>query len=429
MVEILTLGEKIKRRRKAMQLTLKDVAGDYMTPAQLSYIESNKCSPSISMLKYICNRLGLDTQYVTEPEIKQAERCCRIYMDEYESMMKRGEYREADTRLTEVEELSKMYGIDKYAAIALYKRGMHYMETGDDDLAEENFLKAANLFAKLDCGEYMAECFCNLGSISLMRGYTENATAFLHQALEALEHGKVADNYLHYTICHSLARAYRCTGEKKEFEKYIEIAMDDVRMIGDYEKEFRFLCDAAMMSYDISGPDMAKRFIENAMEIKYNVNGDYYGAILTVLSSLIDIKNGECKEGANHIESVLTEIKGTVDSDVTDYLLVLAGSLATEGYREHASTILDWLEDTIGEDNPLYARIMCIRSILCRENDADSAERYLLKSMTGLDGAQNSRIKAWVAVALGDLYASCGKYGDAFKYLMEGANMHLNHVN
>ena len=38
-MEILTLGEKIKRRRKEQKMTLKDLAGDRITPGQISLVE------------------------------------------------------------------------------------------------------------------------------------------------------------------------------------------------------------------------------------------------------------------------------------------------------------------------------------------------------------------------------------------------------
>ena len=47
MMEILSLGEKIKRRRKELNMTLKDLAGDRITPGQISLVESGKSNPSM----------------------------------------------------------------------------------------------------------------------------------------------------------------------------------------------------------------------------------------------------------------------------------------------------------------------------------------------------------------------------------------------
>lgn len=50
-MEILSLGEKIKRRRKELNMTLKDLAGDRITPGQISLVESGKSNPSMDLLE------------------------------------------------------------------------------------------------------------------------------------------------------------------------------------------------------------------------------------------------------------------------------------------------------------------------------------------------------------------------------------------
>ena len=54
-MEILTLGEKIKRRRKELEMTLKDLAGDRITPGQISLVESGRSNPSMDLLEYLAN--------------------------------------------------------------------------------------------------------------------------------------------------------------------------------------------------------------------------------------------------------------------------------------------------------------------------------------------------------------------------------------
>ena len=51
-MEILSLGEKIKRRRKQLNMTLKDLAKDRITPGQISLVESGRSNPSVDLLEY-----------------------------------------------------------------------------------------------------------------------------------------------------------------------------------------------------------------------------------------------------------------------------------------------------------------------------------------------------------------------------------------
>ena len=52
-MEILSLGEKIKRIRKELNMTLKDLAGDRITPGQISLVESGRSNPSMDLLELL----------------------------------------------------------------------------------------------------------------------------------------------------------------------------------------------------------------------------------------------------------------------------------------------------------------------------------------------------------------------------------------
>ena len=67
-MEILSLGEKIKRRRKELNMTLKDLAGDRITPGQISLVESGKSNPSMDLLEYLAIALKTSVEYFMETE-------------------------------------------------------------------------------------------------------------------------------------------------------------------------------------------------------------------------------------------------------------------------------------------------------------------------------------------------------------------------
>ena len=76
-MEILSLGEKIKRKRKELNMTLKDLAKDRITPGQISLIESGRSNPSMDLLEYLSENLNTTMEYLMESEETQAE---KIYM-------------------------------------------------------------------------------------------------------------------------------------------------------------------------------------------------------------------------------------------------------------------------------------------------------------------------------------------------------------
>ena len=73
-MDILSLGEKIKKRRKELNMTLKDLAGERITPGQISLVESGRSNPSMDLLEYLSKQLKTSIEYLMESEATQAKR-------------------------------------------------------------------------------------------------------------------------------------------------------------------------------------------------------------------------------------------------------------------------------------------------------------------------------------------------------------------
>ena len=111
-MEILTLGEKIKRRRKELEMTLKDLAGDRITPGQISLVESGKSNPSIDLLEYLVASLGTSIEYLMESEESQAEKICYYYENLAEAHSIKEEWDEAEKYIEESLHYSDKYKLD-----------------------------------------------------------------------------------------------------------------------------------------------------------------------------------------------------------------------------------------------------------------------------------------------------------------------------
>ena len=62
------IGEKIKNRRKQLNLTQKEVSSDFITRNMLSLIESGVATPSFESAEYICKKLGMPLSYLFSEE-------------------------------------------------------------------------------------------------------------------------------------------------------------------------------------------------------------------------------------------------------------------------------------------------------------------------------------------------------------------------
>ncbi|MCD3282759.1 helix-turn-helix domain-containing protein, partial [Clostridium botulinum C/D] len=65
-MEVLSIGEKIKRARIYKGYTLKDVCDNKISVSKLSCIENDKVVPESWILEYISSKLNLDIEYLNE---------------------------------------------------------------------------------------------------------------------------------------------------------------------------------------------------------------------------------------------------------------------------------------------------------------------------------------------------------------------------
>ena len=72
-MNILSLGEKIKKLRKEKNMTLKELAGDRITAAQISHIERDKSHTSSELLEYLAKQLDVSVDYLLETKEMQSK--------------------------------------------------------------------------------------------------------------------------------------------------------------------------------------------------------------------------------------------------------------------------------------------------------------------------------------------------------------------
>ena len=65
----MTIGEKIKARRRELGLTQSKVAGEQISRNMLSLIESGNASPSLETLYYIAEKLKVRVEYLVSEDI------------------------------------------------------------------------------------------------------------------------------------------------------------------------------------------------------------------------------------------------------------------------------------------------------------------------------------------------------------------------
>lgn len=145
-MEILSLGEKIKKRRKELNMTLKDLAGDRITPGQISLVESGKSNPSMDLLEYLASELKTSVEYLMESEETQAEKICTYFENITESCIISENLIQAEQYIEKALYFADKYGLEYKKAKNLYLKGVVHMTKGDYLVSQQFFVGQWNIY-------------------------------------------------------------------------------------------------------------------------------------------------------------------------------------------------------------------------------------------------------------------------------------------
>ena len=149
-MNILSLGEKIKKLRKEKNMTLKELAGDRITAAQISHIERDKSHTSYELLEYLSERLDVSIDYLLETKEMQSKKITDNLILESEIYIKKGELDDAEKEIHQIIEICEEYDLSENYGKCNYLLGNIYLKRKDSRKANFYFEKALFYFIKND---------------------------------------------------------------------------------------------------------------------------------------------------------------------------------------------------------------------------------------------------------------------------------------
>ena len=166
-MEILSLGEKIKRKRKEYNMTLKDLAKDRITPGQISLIESGRSNPSMDLLEYLSENLNTTMEYLMESEETQAEKICMYYQQLAEAYIFSENYYDSQKYIDESLKYAEQYNLEYRIGKSLFLQGEINRLQNKLKEAQMSYLSANMVFVKTNNYVEIIKVFLNLGTISI----------------------------------------------------------------------------------------------------------------------------------------------------------------------------------------------------------------------------------------------------------------------
>ena len=418
-MEILALGEKIKRKRKELDMTLKDLAGDRITPGQISLVESGRSNPSMDLLEYLA------VEYLMESEETQAEKISIYYEQVAESYILSGDYITGEKYIENALYYVEKYNLEYRKAKILYLRAQIYMAKDELTLAQQFFLSSNVIFIKNNNYEEIINTFLNLGKITLMLKAYHSANSYLRQAEKVYLDNSIGNDSLLGEIYYYMARSYFKTediGKAIDYSFLAKSKFEQVHNREEYAKTLLLISEEYNKKGDLTN---AIKYSQKTLEVYKE---------LDELNNISEIENNlgklfyefeNIEESFKHYEISKDirmrrkdyKIVDTLINICENYIKLKNISKCEEVLEEIASYIEEEDMEKLIDLNILWYRIYTIKEM------TKEAE-YILLDTYKLSRTSNLKKKsAQLAIMIGKFYIDNKRDFEAAKYLDEGVNI------
>lgn len=207
-MEILSLGEKIKKLRKEKNMTLKELAGDRITAAQISHIERDKSHTSYDLLEYLSEKLGVSTEYLLENKEVQSKKITDNLILQIEIFINTDKLDEAEETIDKAIDICKKYNLIESYGRCSYLLGEIRLKQLKYDFAIASFEKALYYFIRKDDLLNIFSCYMNIGDIYMQQKLYSVAIINYNFAESLIEDRSFDDSNEYKNLYSKLALCY-----------------------------------------------------------------------------------------------------------------------------------------------------------------------------------------------------------------------------
>jgi transcriptional regulator with XRE-family HTH domain len=357
-MEILSLGEKIKRRRKQLNMTLKDLAKDRITPGQISLVESGRSNPSVDLLDYLANALYTTVEYLMESEESQAEKISLYYEQVGESCILQGDYEKGQRYIDNALYYCEKYNLEYRKAMIYFITAKSYMNKKDFPMAQKFFLSANVIFIKKNNYEQIIKTFLYLANIALELKAYHSSGSYLKQAEKVYLDSNIVDDFLLGEIYYNMARTYFNIEDLRLALDYSHLAkkrFEQVYNDEDYAKNLFCLAEDFNKKGDLVN---ALRYSSKTLEVYKKIQ--YNRSIVNIEHNLGKLFHelGELEEALKHYEISKNVSAQNRVGHVNDILIDVCKNYLKLKNTDQCSKILKNIESSIDESD-IDRRIQC----------------------------------------------------------------------
>ena len=300
-MNILSLGEKIKKLRKEKNMTLKELAGDRITAAQISHIERDKSHTSYELLEYLSERLDVSIDYLLETKEMQSKKITDNLILESEIYIKKGELDDAEKEIHQIIEICEEYDLSENYGKCNYLLGNIYLKRKDSRKANFYFEKALFYFIKNDDKKRIFECYMNSADIYFEDGFYQVALTNYSFAKDILNQITTDEPDTYKDLYSKISKCYKRMAKKLLSEgKYLDSKDCFTKALKIIEKEenkdklAQVYLTVGKIYGEMGDNEKLLQYSEKVYDLKKSDSDEYMmDSLFNIIESYIDSNNFE----------------------------------------------------------------------------------------------------------------------------------------
>ena len=427
-MEILSLGEKIKKRRKELDLTLKNLAGDRITAGQISLIESGKSNPSMDLLEYLASALKVSVEHLMETEETQAGKICIYYQNIAEANILNNNLEVAWKALEDSFEYIGKYGLELNMATNLYLKALIHEKKKEYDEAQELLLSANNIYIKYNCSDEIIKVFILLGKITLELNAYHSAYSYFQQAEKVFEESDVYNEVAIGKVYYYISKTLNKMGIDKEAIEYMKYAEEKLLKLNDSRNYGESFMKIGQERFNEGNLNQAIAYTEKSLSLFRNRQQNLLITDLMCGLGELFSEYGYVDRSFSHLLYAKNIKERLPEESTVNTLMLICNNYIKLKDEVNAKKVLEQIVINMQDLNVTDCTLMCKYHILkykieLLEKKYEEAERTLIDTLSYTEKMNYHKESAEIAITLGKFYMDLGRDEEARKYLDEGVKI------
>nr|WP_317332258.1 helix-turn-helix transcriptional regulator [uncultured Romboutsia sp.] len=426
-MNILSLGEKIKKLRKEKNMTLKELAGDRITAAQISHIERDKSHTSHELLEYLANQLDVSVDYLLETKEMQSKKLTDNLILQGEILIKCNDLEKAENQLNGVIKICNEYKVlDNYGICNFLLADINFKK-GKYSESVMSYEKTLYYFIKNNDKEKLYKCYFNIDKIYMIEEFYKGAILQFEFAEGVLNEIQVEDVDIYKDLYSKMAYCYIKLDNNEKSLDYIN-KMDEIDMKNNPEEELNVLILKANNLLNMGEFEKSKEYFKKVLEILDKEKNKTELASIYLTISEIYKSIGKLDKVLEYSQKVYDIKKNDEDEYMMKSLFKIIETYISNYEYDMAKRYCKIaLASSIKNKNRLneYRVLKYYSDMHKAQNESIIAIEYLHKCINIISKLNDKKILADLYINLGELYSDISKEKE-LEYYQKGVGIYKN---